>query len=235
METDAFREERKVMRKRISNILWGLIFIAVGLGVVGNMAGIWEFHVFFDGWWTLFLIVPAVISLIEKGFQIGNSVCLVIGAALLAACRGVVGWDVLSALFLPAIFIVIGLVLVMRNLFHLGGRKVYVDKEKRRNDSIIFSGKKIIVEDEFFGMDCDAVFGGVVLDLRKAKITENISIDTMAVFGGVDILLPAGLKVVVSDTSLFGGCNNQYHSYSGDGIPTVYINATALFGGVEVR
>jgi hypothetical protein len=57
----------------------------------------------------------------------------------------------------------------------------------------------------------------------------------MAVFGGVDILLPAGLKVVVSDTSLFGGCSNQYHSYSGDDIPTVYINATALFGGVEVK
>ena len=36
-------------------------------------------------------------------------------------------------------------------------------------------------------------------------------------------------------TSLFGGCNNQYRSVRGDDIPTVYINATALFGGVEVR
>ena len=223
------------MRKRISNTLWGLIFIAVGLGVVGNMAGLWEFRVFFDGWWTLFFIIPALLGLIEKGFRVGNTVCLVIGLTLLAACRGLLTWDTVSALFLPVIFIAIGAVLVLRNLFHISTRKVYVDKEKRRNESVVFSGKKILIEDEFFGMDYDAVFGGAVLDLRKAKITENVSIDAMAVFGGVDILLPAGLKVVVSDTSLFGGCNNQYHSYSGDEIPTVYINATALFGGVEVR
>lgn len=223
------------MRKRISNTLWGLIFIAVGLGVVGNMAGLWEFHIFFSGWWTLFLIVPSLLSLIEKGFRIGNTVCLVVGVALLAACQGVIEWDVISALFLPIIFIVIGFIMVMRNLFHIGTRKVYVDKEKRKSESVVFSGKKIIVEDEFYGMDYDAVFGGAVLDLRKAKITENVSIDAMAVFGGVDILLPAGLRVIVSDTSLFGGCNNQYRSYSGDEIPTVYINATALFGGVEVR
>lgn len=223
------------MRKRISSILWGLIFIAVGLGVVGNMAGIWEFHVFFEGWWTLFFIVPAFISLIEKGFRIGNTVCLIVGAALLAACQGLLTWDVVSALFLPIIFIVIGCIMVMRNLFHIGSRKVYVDKDKRKNETVVFSGKKIVVEDEFYGMDYEAIFGGAVLDLRKAKIKENISIDALAVFGGVDILLPAGLRVVVSDTSLFGGCNNQYHSYSGDELPTVYINATALFGGVEVR
>lgn len=223
------------MRKRISSTLWGLIFIAVGIGVVGNMADLWEFHIFFDGWWTLLFIVPSLLSIIEKGFRIGNSVTLTIGVALLAACQGVVGWDVISALFLPAIFIVIGAVLVFRNLFHISTRKVYVDKEKRKSESVVFSGKKIIIDDEFYGMDYDAVFGGAVLDLRKARITENVSIDAMAVFGGVDILLPAGLKVVVSDTSLFGGCNNQYHSYSGDEIPTVYINATALFGGVEVR
>lgn len=223
------------MRKRISSTLWGLLFIAVGVGVAGNMTGLWEFRIFFEGWWTLFFIIPSLLSLIEKGFRVGNTVCLVVGSALLAACQGIITWDLISALFLPVIFITIGAVLVLGNLFHIGTRRVHVDKEKRRSESIVFSGKKILIEDEFYGMDYDAVFGGAVLDLRRAKITENVSIDALAVFGGVDILLPAGLKVVVSDTSLFGGCNNQYHSYSGDEVPTLYINATALFGGVEVR
>lgn len=223
------------MRKRISNTLWGLLFIAVGIGVVGNIAGIWTFRIFFDGWWTLFFLVPALLGIIEKGFRVGNTVCLVVGATLFAACRGIISWDMISVLFLPVIFICIGLVLVLRNLFHIGTRRVHVDKEKRMNESIVFSAKKIVVEHEFYGMDYDAVFGGAVLDLRNASITENVSIDALAVFGGVDILLPEGLRVVVSDTSLFGGCNNQYRSVRGDDIPTVYINATALFGGVEVR
>jgi len=223
------------MRKRIGSVLWGLIFVVAGAGIIGEMVNLWEFKLFFTGWWTLFLIVPAVISIIEKGFRISNTITLLIGAALLACSRGVLEWSVLSALFVPVIFVVIGLIMVTRNLFHLGTRKIEVPSEKKKTESIVFSGKKMVIEDEFCGMDIDAVFGGGVLDLRKASITQNVSIDALAVFGGVDILLPAGVKVVVNDTSLFGGCTNQYHSFSGDGIPTIYINATALFGGVEVR
>lgn len=223
------------MRKRIGSILWGLIFVIAGAGIIGDMANLWEFRLLFTGWWTLFLIVPATISMIEKGIRVSNTITLLIGVALLACSRGVLEWSVLSSLFVPVIFVVIGLIMVMRNLFHLGMRKIEVPSDKRKTENIVFSGKKLVIEDDFYGMDIDAVFGGAVLDLRKAKITQNISIDALAVFGGVDVLLPANVRVVVNDTSLFGGCTNQYHSFSGDGIPTIYINATALFGGVEVR
>lgn len=223
------------MRKRVGSILWGIVFIVVGVGLVGDIAGAWEFQPFFAGWWTLFMIVPAFISLIQNGIRISNTIWLLIGLALLACCRGLIEWSLLATLFVPVIFIVIGLIMVMRNLIHLGNRRVQVPSDKKKSESVVFSGKKLIVEDEFYGMDCDAVFGGITLDLRGATITQNISIDALAVFGGVDILLPANVQVKLSDTSLFGGCSNHYHSYSGENIPVVYINATALFGGVEVK
>ena len=83
-------------------------------------------------------------------------------------------------------------------------------------------------------MDGDAVFGGLTIDLRGAKITENVSIDVLAVFGGVDIFLPSDVSVKMSDISLFGGCSNSRNYNPVEG-PTVYINTTALFGGVEVK
>ena len=222
------------MRKRISNTLWGILFIVVGIGIAGNMAGLWDIRFFFNGWWTLFLIVPAFFGIIENGIRIGNTITLLVGLALLACCRGYLPWEVLYQLLVPAVMIIIGCVLVIKNLFHLGGRKVQVPNDKRLEQLVVFSGRNIVVQDEFFGMDGDAIFGGLTIDLRQATINENISIDTMAVFGGVDILLPPNVSVKLSDTSLFGGCSNHRKNHPATE-PTVYVNAIALFGGVEVK
>lgn len=223
------------MRKRIGNVLWGLIFVAIGIGVIGEMGGAWEFQLFFDGWWTLFLILPAAIHIVENGIRISNTLCLLGGTAMLAACQNLITWDMLAALFLPVVLIVIGAIMIFKNLFHIGMRKVSIKTEDKRTESVVFSGKKLLVENEFKGMDCEAVFGGITLDLRRALITQNVSIDALAVFGGIDILLPANVKVCLSDTSLFGGCSNRFASNKDSEAPTVYLNATALFGGVEVK
>ena len=222
------------MRKRISSVLWGLILIAVGIGIVGAMAGVWEFHILFAGWWTVFLIIPALLGMIEHGIRIGNSIGLTLGVALLACCQEWLPWEVLSRMLVPTVMIIIGGVLVFKNLFHLNLGRVKVPNEKRMEELVVFSGKNLVIQNEFYGMDGEAVFGGLTVDLRGAQITENISIDALAVFGGVDILLPANVSVKMSDISLFGGCSNgrNYNPVEG---PTVYVNATALFGGVEVK
>lgn len=222
------------MRKRISSTLWGLIFIALGVGIVGDMAGVWEMNLLFAGWWTLFLIIPAVLGMIEHGIRIGNSIGLVLGVALLACARGWLPWEVLSRMLIPTVMILIGGIMVFKNLFHLNIGRVKVPNENRLEELVVFSGKNLVVQDQFYGMDGEAVFGGLTIDLRGAKIEENISIEALAVFGGVDILLPANVSVKLSDVSLFGGCSNE-RNYSPVGGPTVYVNATALFGGVEVK
>lgn len=222
------------MRNRIGNVLWGIIFLGLGLGLLGDMAGLWEFTLLFKGNWTLFLIIPALIGIIRNGVRIGNTLCFLCGIALLCCCQGVMDWDTLSVLVVPVVFIVIGLVMLLKNLIHIGGRKVRIEGENMEKIGVIFSGRKILVENEFHGGEFEAVFGGVTLDLRKAGITDNISIDVLAVFGGVDILLPSNVRVKMNDTGLFGGCSNSYRNCEGE-VPVVYINATALFGGVEVK
>lgn len=226
------------MRKRISSTLWGLIFIVLGIGIVGDIVGAWELNLLFAGWWTLLLIIPAFLSIIGNGIRIGNSICLVLGLALLACCRGYLPWEVLYQMTGPVVLIIIGGVMVFKNLFHVGLGRVKVPNEKRLDELVVFSGKNLIINDPFYGMDGEAIFGGLTIDLRNAKIEENISIDAMAVFGGVDILAPANVVVKLSDISLFGGCSNhrEYQPVSSEPVgPTIYVNATALFGGVEVK
>ena len=221
------------MGKRISNTVWGLIFIVIGIGAAGNMTGIWDINPFFNGWWTLFLIIPAFTSIIQNGIKIFNSIFLVLGLALLACCLGYLPWEALYRLAVPMVMILIGLVMVGKNLFHIGGRRVEFLSDSRREELVVFSGKNLVVNDYFYGIDGDAIFGGLTIDLRNAKIEQDISIDAMAVFGGVDILLPANVSVKLNETSLFGGCSTR-RTCNFEGI-IVYVNAIALFGGVEVK
>ena len=53
-------------------------------------------------------------------------------------------------------------------------------------------------------------------------------------FGGVDILLPDSVNVEVFSTSVFGGVSNKKASTQGNAV-TVYIDATCMFGGIDIE
>ncbi len=57
------------MRNKISNVLFGLAFVIAGIGFAGNAFDLWDFSLFFDGWWTLFIIVPCLVALFRNGFS----------------------------------------------------------------------------------------------------------------------------------------------------------------------
>ena len=43
--------------KNVSNLLWGFVLIVLGIIFGLNSLEITNINVFFDGWWTLFIIV----------------------------------------------------------------------------------------------------------------------------------------------------------------------------------
>lgn len=81
-----------------------------------------------------------------------------------------------------------------------------------------------------------AVFGGVEIDLRHAVIpTDGTTIDVLAVFGGVDILVPPDINVTTSGIGVLGGFSSHDNKIPDPYAPTVHIRGIAVFGGVEVR
>ena len=55
-----------------------------------------------------------------------------------------------------------------------------------------------------------ALFGGVELDMRHAKIsTEGCKIHATALFGGVEIIVPDDWNVIITGTPIFGGIENK--------------------------
>ena len=52
-----------MMTYRVKRILWGLVFVAIGIGYLGTQLDWWDFTIFFPGWWTMLLILPALYSI----------------------------------------------------------------------------------------------------------------------------------------------------------------------------
>ena len=52
--------------KKIGNKLWGILLIVLGVIFGGNATGLFNINIFFDGWWTLFIIIPCFISLFTE-------------------------------------------------------------------------------------------------------------------------------------------------------------------------
>lgn len=246
------------MRNRVGNILWGLAFILVGIGFTGNVFNIWDFHLFFNGWWTLFIIVPCTISMIKNGVNVGNIIGLGIGVLFLLSAQDIVQGVYLGKLIFPLILIVIGLGFILRN--GGGSNRHYYGTETIRaegdnsydtvNDAHnkrysnhsyndiagIFGSRRENFDGRVFdGANINSVFGSVVLDLREAILEGEIVLEVTAVFGGVDIIVPPNVKIKVSSMPIFGGVSNRTSSVVGQEKATIYINATSMFGGIDIR
>lgn len=222
------------MRYRISNILWGLFWMALGLTIAGNVFHWWDVSLFFQGWWTLFLILPCGISIISNGFGGFSLIGFVVGIMLLLNCQGIFLADTVRKLIVPVVLIIIGLNIMVRNAFS-GSGKVRIPIPKECSYAATFSGNTVQFPNQRFeGAELNSIFGGVKLDLRSAIIQENVCIDATSIFGGIDIYVPNNVKVKVSSSSFFGGVSNHRKRITED-VPTIYINATCMFGGVDIR
>lgn len=112
------------MKNKVLDFLTGLSIVAIGLAFLGESLGFWNVKLF-DGWWTLFLIVPSVINIVKNGFKILNSITLFIGVSLLLKAQGVFR-DVNSGLLLFSIILIV-----------IGADKIYdIVKEKKNNKDI---------------------------------------------------------------------------------------------------
>ncbi|TDC55152.1 DUF1707 and DUF2154 domain-containing protein [Actinomadura sp. KC345] len=80
------------------------------------------------------------------------------------------------------------------------------------------------------------VFAGVELDFRQAVLSRNeVTVNVTCVFGGVDIVVPPGVRVVGSNTAVFGGNDLPEDDTTDPDAPVIRITGLVLFGGVTAK
>lgn len=224
--------------KKVSNVLWGIVFVILGVVVLLNSLEITNINVFFNGWWTLFIIVPCFIDLFKNQDKTGNIIGIIIGVLLLLGCNDIINFDILWKMIVPIILVGIGISLIFKDSLKKEIKDKINDLNNKNNGKeycATFSGQDLSFQDEDFnGCELSSIFGGIKCDLRNAKIKKENIINCTAIFGGITIIVPKDVNVKVVSTSIFGGVDGK-NKYSSDAKNTIYINATCLFGGVEIK
>lgn len=224
--------------KKHNKIIWGVVLVCVSVLLTLNALDVIDINFFFDGWWTLFIIIPNVVDLFTKREKFASLVGLSIGVVLLLCCREIIDFALVWKLLIPTIVLIIGLKLLINGIFGNKANELLTDIKKSGNNSRVgcgtFSGCNMDCSGEIFqGAELTATFGGVKCDLRNAIIEEDCGIQVSAIFGGIEILVPENVNVKVNTNSLFGGVSNK--TQRKDNSPTVYIGGICMFGGVEIK
>lgn len=85
--------------------------------------------------------------------------------------------------------------------------------------------------------NCFAFWGGGEIDLREADFAAGeVQINCVAIMGGLHVIVPPGLNVVVRGVGVMGGFDSREEGVPGDpGAPRVIITGFAFWGGVGVE
>ena len=238
------------MKNKRGNIIWGIALILVGLVLAGKYMLGWDISLMFDGWWTLFIIIPALISIIDNGFRVSNVFCLFLGVLLLLASQESLSTIFTWKLILPLVLVFIGISIIISTFsnkpVNIGGSK-YRDKNgepideetfdsSRDNISVSFGRRSFTSDSYFNGCNISCSFGYAKLDLRNAIINGDCVITCHNSFGQTEILLPPNHNVNVMISPTAGNIDNYYkNNTTNPEFPTVSFHGDCSFGEIVIK
>lgn len=213
-------------RGRVGSVLAGLALIVVGGLLLADQFGVMTVDVWrlVGDWWPVALLVVAGFALADRRWIEGGTVG-VIGLLLLGRTTGYgpeVGFGVIG----PVILVAVGLAVLTAGTGSRGGEGV---------GFALFSGLEGEVDpSEGRAVQSTAMFGGVELRVTEAPPAEGARISVLALFGGAEIRVPPSVPVRVRRRAMFGGVEVEIAEAPRDHV-ALEIEATALFGGVEIK
>jgi len=211
-------------------LFFGSLIVAVGTVLLLDNADVLDAGDVISTWWPLAVVIAGLLTFVANPRHWPIALIITaVGAGLLLSSLDIV--DIGDIIF-PAAIILVGILVIMGR--GLGSRTEVGD---RVNSFNVFSGSEIASHSkQFQGGSIAAVFGGAEVDLRDALPAPGAELDVFAAFGGVEIRVPEGWQVTTKGFPLFGGIENVTAKETlPPDAPILPVNATALFGGIEIK
>ena len=230
------------MRKNLNKIFFGIAVVAAGIIFLGSAFGFWEISEL-SGWWTVFIIVPAIGSMIASGLDLLNVAAVAVGVWLLLKCNPqwvpaerMNHFAIAIALVAVGFWLIVSTVKTKKLKKHLDDNSGPISQESKPTYTAVCSGGVYKnTTGNLLGAHCFAILGGLEVDLSEAQINEEITISVTSILGGVDIYLPENVRVECSDgASLLGGIDNKMPANNDLSQPLVHIKHFNVLGGTDV-
>lgn len=223
------------MKKKYSDIIWGLSLIFISIILLGNLLGFWFIDLFSSWCWTLFIIIPAILGLFINKFKTINIILVIIGVFSIIWYCGFISWYHALEILLSLVVFIIGIKLVISGFM---GSKNHLIKVMKR-EVIIFNGifgsfYEKCTKSDFKGAKISSIVGSVSLDLSDIKIKDDIKINAICILGKIKLKVNDNVNVEISGTNIFSSINNGV-SKNSKKLPTIYIDSTCIFGNIKIK
>lgn len=228
------------MNKNQYNILLGLILLVFGIIMFINYLGIVNINLFFNGWWTLFIIIPSFLGLFKKGNKAGNILLLIFGIMLLLDQQEIIPSYLVWNLTFASALIIFGIYIIVSGFKSKKNSTSFVNTIDQKNDNenyiSIFSSQKSEYKGSCFnGANMLAIFGSVTLDLRNCNIDKNAVVYATSIFGTCNLLMKDGINIKTSGFNIFGDISNKVGQINDKEFPIIYVNGVSLFGDIKIK
>ena len=219
---------------------FGLSIVALGGVLLLKNLEIIKFdswHLFWGTVWAVGLVLAGLTTIISSRKMLTRAWGLLLmatGVSIGLNAYGIIDVSIWK-LFWPVVLIAVGLMMVFS--IGSGRRKKY---EKSASDSsdnekvAIFYGEESRVKGDYTGGSATAIFGGLELDLRQAKIKDGAVIDIFTFCGGVSISLPDDVIVKNEVRGILGGSEDK-SVLKPSAKKTIYLRGECVLGGLEIK
>ena len=114
-------------------------------------------------------------------------------------------------------------------------RSKKLNKDGAGNEKIAcFWGEEDAVKGDYTGGSLVAIFGGVDLDLRQAKIKDGSVIEIFTFCGGVNVTLPDDVIIENEVRGFLGGTDDKTLPKD-SAKKTLYLKGECILGGLEIK
>lgn len=213
-------------------MITGLGIIAIGVGALLGALELVNFQNFFKDYWPLLVIAAGLLMLLANPRQFAWPLIIIVWGTLSQLRELDIVTVNIWSLIWPLIIIAFGVSLVL-NRTH---KHNDINKKDLDNLSAIFSGTTTKNHSEDYkGGDITTVCGGVELDLRKATIKKEATINVFAFWGGISLTVPEEWTVKVRAMPIAGGVENKTATPTDKNAPILYVDGDVIMAGVEIK
>lgn len=214
------------LRKNTTNLVIGLLFIIIGLGLILDAYKVVDFLTLARMYWPILIVILAISRFISGDWKSGLFLGF-LSFIFFGATMGFITVD-LWAIFWPAMLVLAGVSILLKTF-----RSTPISDKTDGTSLIAIFGaaKRKMTSQSFRDASVTAMFGGFDLDLRNAKMSKDGAVvDMFVMFGGCVVRVPDNTEVRLETLSLFGGMADKT-SVSGNPTGKVTIRGLVLFGG----
>jgi len=247
METqNELRDERQTSgqnQPHMTNnrVVIGVVLVLAGLFLVIRNTGLFpDFidHIIFS--WPMLLVAIGLLMTLGASEKTAGVIVMAVGGFFMIPLLFRETFHMYN-MFWPSIFIIIGIIFIVtkRKGWNSVNSKSMIGDDYIDFVNVFSGGERQIVSESFKGGKVTAVFGGIELDLTKAKLAPGRNeLEIACVFGGATIILPDNWFVTIEVTPVLGGFSDSRKLSPGrtiDSTSQLVIKGAVVFGGGEVK